>query len=158
MKDGFVAIGGSAGDFLGGALPGEMRGMSGGVVTVAGSTGERAGDRMRRGTILVGGNAGAYAGSRMIAGTLVVLGEQAGAYPGFIMRRGTLLLRAAPQRLLPTFADAGTHELGFLRLLRRSLAGTGTGAATLDQLGLRVRRFIGDAAVAGKGEILVWQP
>lgn len=157
MKGGLVEIGGNAGDFLGGALPGAMRGMSGGLVAVRGHAGERAGDRMRRGVILVEGDVGAYAGSRMIAGTLVLLGRAVGAYPGFGMKRGTLLLRQRPERSLPTFVDCGTHELGFLRLLYRSLGDIGSAAVVLEALGPRVRRFVGDQAAEGKGEILLWQ-
>jgi formylmethanofuran dehydrogenase subunit C len=157
MSGGIIEVDGDAGDFLGGALPGAMRGMSGGIVAVAGGTGARAGDRMRRGTIVVAGSAGAHPGSRMIAGTLVVLGGEGGVRPGYLMKRGTLLLRHPPQRLLPSFADCGVHELGFLRLLSGSLQGIGRIRPMLDGLGLRVRRFMGDLEIGGKGEILVWQ-
>lgn len=156
LGGGTIRIDGDAGDFLGGALPGDMRGMSGGLVTVGGDAGERAGDRMRRGIILIEGDAGPYLGSRMIAGTAIVSG-QTGAYPGFGMKRGTLLLRALPAQIAPTFADCGTHEMGFLRLLSRSMAELGApAAARFDNLGTRVRRLLGDEAVGGKGELLVW--
>ena len=56
--------------------------------------------------------------------------------------------------MLPTFADAGAHDLGFLRLLGRVLRGT-CRRAPLSGRGTRVRRYVGDAAFAGKGEILV---
>jgi formylmethanofuran dehydrogenase subunit C len=157
MGGGVIEIEGDAGDFLGAALPGEMRGMSGGLVAVTGSAGGRAGDRMRRGTILVGGAVGEHAGSRMIAGTLVGLGSEAAVRPGYLMKRGTLLLRGMPQRLLPSFADCGAHDLGFLRLLSCSLDGFGGWRRRLDELGIRVRRLAGDAAVGGTGELLVWQ-
>ena len=157
MQGGSIVIEGDAGDFLGGALPGAMRGMSGGIVVVRGSAGERAGDRMRRGIILVRGAAGAYAGSRMIAGTLAVLGSGSGAYPGLGMKRGTLLFPELPQPVLPSFADCGLHELGFLALLGRALRDVDSGAATNTALGTRVRRYVGDIAAEGKGEILVWQ-
>ncbi len=154
---GVVAIDGDAGDCLGGARPGERRGMSGGLVSVGGRAGERAGDRMRRGIIAVGGNIGAYAGSRMIAGTLLVFGDDVGAYPGFGMKRGTLVVRHLPQQFLPTFADCGAHELGFLKLLRHAPSGMGAWAKSLDARGARVRRLVGDAAIDGRGEILVWR-
>jgi formylmethanofuran dehydrogenase subunit C len=157
MQGGRIEIGGDAGDFLGGALPGAMRGMTGGTVVVHGRAGDRAGDRMRRGVIAIASDVGAYAGSRIIAGTMIVLGAEIGAYPGFGMKRGTLLLRGLPERLLPTFADSGVHELGFLRLLKQALSDADPFVAALDGLGLRVRRFVGDAAVGGKGELLVWQ-
>jgi len=156
MRGGTIEIAGSAGDCLGGALPGEMRGMNGGLVVVRGNVGDRAGDRMRRGLIAVGGDAGAYAGSRMIAGTVLVLGQSVGVYPGFNMKRGTLLMRARPARMLPTFADAGVHDFGFLRLLAHALVPESSHANELEALGTRVRKYVGDAAAAGKGEILVW--
>ncbi len=156
MAGGRIEIGGDAGDFLGAAVPGGMRGMAGGVVTVRGRTGDRAADRMRRGIILVGGGAGAYAGSRMIAGTLAVLGDTVGDFPGFAMKRGTLMLRRLPPRMLPSFADCGRHDFGFVRLLARA-AGDDRQVRVVQELGSRMRRLFGDEAAGGKGEILVWQ-
>jgi formylmethanofuran dehydrogenase subunit C len=153
---GTLSVAGHAGDFLGGALPGDMRGMNGGLVVVRGNAGARAGDRMRRGVIAIAGGAGDHAGSRMIAGSLLVLGAPVGAWPGFAMKRGSILLREPPLRILPTFSDAGVHELGFLRLLSRVIGAEATRALDLDALGTRVRRYVGDAAAAGKGELLVW--
>lgn len=155
LAGGRVEIDGDAGGFVGGAPAGDMRGMGGGIVIVRGNVGERAGDRMRRGIIVVGGDAGGYAGSRMIAGTLAVLGAAVGDYPGFGMKRGSLLLRRLPARTLPTFADCGVHDLGFMRLLARAL-GTDSEAKKLVYLGLRLRRLVGDAAAGGKAEMLVW--
>lgn len=156
MTGGEIEIGGDAGERLGGSLPGAMTGMAGGTVIVRGDAGARAGDRMRRGTILVEGSLGDYPGSRMIAGTLVGLGPRVGDWPGFGMRRGTLLLTAAPERLLPTFADAGAHDLGFLRLLLRAHAGRSPRLAALGLDAVRVRRLVGDLVSAGQGEILLW--
>jgi len=112
---------------------------------------------MRRGTIIVEGNVGAYAASRMIAGTIIALGATVGAYPGFAMKRGTLILRAAPNHMLPTFADCGRHELGFLNLLFRQLRNT---SSQLDRLAVQtkiVQRTVGDQAAGGKGELLFWR-
>jgi len=156
MQGGSIVVAGDAGDFLGGALPGAMRGMSGGMVAVRGRAGERAGDRMRRGIIVVHGAAGAYAGSRMIAGTLAVLGGGSGAYPGLGMKRGTLIFRALPASLLPSFVDCGTHDMGFLALLGRTLRDLDSGFGTNEAFATRVRRYVGDLATDGKGEILVW--
>lgn len=156
MRGGEIRIGGSAGDFLGGALPGEMRGMNGGMVTVAGSAGDRVGDRMRRGAILIGGDAGAYCASRMISGTIAVFG-QLGQRAGYGMTRGSLLCGCAPERMLTTFNESGTFELGFLSLLLREWRGLG---APFDQWSSRiprVQRWIGDIGANGKGEILIWR-
>jgi len=157
MRGGEIAIDGDAGDFLGGARPGEMKGMSGGLAIVRGNAGDRVGDRMRRGTIIVDGNLGAYAASRMIAGTVIALGPAVGPYPGFAMKRGSLILLGRPDRMLPTFADCGRHDLTFLRLLFRSLKGR---SPHVDELSSRppiVQRLAGDQSVGGKGEILLWQ-
>ena len=145
---------GAAGDDLVGALPGDMRGMGGGVVLVHGNVGDRAGDRMRRGVIVVSGDAGAFAGSRIIAGTLVV-GGAVGACPGYGMKRGTLLLRTPPRDALPTFADCGSHDLGFVPVLVRWLRAQGAPAAMLAGLSGRARRLVGDLAIDGQGEILL---
>jgi formylmethanofuran dehydrogenase subunit C len=158
LRSGIVEIDRAAGDFLGGALAGEMKGMSGGLVIVRGSAGSRAADRMRRGTIIVEGGIGGYAGSRMIAGTIIVLGEAIGPYPGYGMKRGTLVLRRRAERELPSFTDCGRHDLGFLRLLLRALHGR---SRSLDQFAARpavAQRLVGDLAAGGQGEILLWQP
>jgi formylmethanofuran dehydrogenase subunit C len=155
MKNGLIHVAGDAGDFLAAALPGEHRGMQGGIVLVRGNAGDRVGDRMRRGMALIEGNCGDYCGARMSAGTIGVLGKP-GRYPGFAMRRGTLILRHAPE-LLPTFADAGIHSLGFLRLMVRAWRALPSRFASVAEDAVRVRRHVGDLGSGGKGEILVWR-
>jgi formylmethanofuran dehydrogenase subunit C len=154
MRGGILEIAGNAGDFLGGGLPGERRGMAGGLILVRGDAGARAGDRQRRGTILIEGRAGDYLGARMVAGTTVVLGGEVGVYPGFAMKRGTILLFGGAHRLLPTFADCGVHELGFLSLLAAALRPHSRGLAEVLPRLAQVQRLVGDAGAAGKGEIL----
>jgi formylmethanofuran dehydrogenase subunit C len=150
MKGGSIDIFGDAGDRLGGPGPGEIAGMRGGVVLVRGRVGERAGDRMRRGTIVVEGAAGAYAGSRMIAGTLVVVGRT-GPLPGYLMKRGTIVLGEKSEELSPTFIDCGVHDLVAARLMADFLGRCSARAARLFRRPLR--RFAGDMATLGKGEI-----
>ncbi len=154
MTAGLIHIQGNAGDFLGAAIPGDHQGMKGGAIVVSGNAGARAGDRMRRGAILIEGGAGDYVASRMVAGTIAVWGT-VGRFPALAMRRGTLLLRQAPAELLPTFSDCGQYPLSFLTLLVRSWRGLPGKFAGLPDTGLRVRRFMGDRANGGKGEILV---
>lgn len=153
MTAGLIQVSGNAGDFLAAAIPGDHQGMKGGAIVVAGNAGDRAGDRMRRGSLLIEGNAGDYCGSRMVAGTLAVWGE-VGRSPGFAMRRGTLVLRQKPE-LLPTFNDCGEYPLNFLTLLIRSWRKLPGKFAGLPESGFRVRRYMGDLANAGRGEILV---
>jgi formylmethanofuran dehydrogenase subunit C len=150
MRNGYVEITGSAGDRLGGPLAGETAGMRGGVAVVRGDVGERAGDRLRRGTIIVEGRAGAHAGSRMIAGTLLLRGR-AGRLPGYLMRRGTIVLAAGCDELSPTFVDCGVYDLVAMRLMAAFIKRHSAAAAAAFRLPLR--RFAGDMAVLGKGEI-----
>ena len=152
MRGGKIEIAGDAGERLGGPLAGERLGMSGGVVVIGGNAGERAGDRLRRGLIVIEGAAGGSPASRMIAGTVVVCGA-AGALPCYLMRRGTLVLAHAPDPLPPTFAPVGGDGLVFLRLLARTLAPISPRAARLVRG--PIRRFAGDMAVLGKGEMVV---
>jgi formylmethanofuran dehydrogenase subunit C len=146
-----IDIYGDAGDFLGAPLAGEIPGMSGGRVIVRGSVGARAGDRLRRGIIIVEGDAGDDLGSRAIAGTIIVLGT-AGERVGYLNKRASIVL--SDQRDLgPTYVDCGAHNLGFAKLFAKSLAQESRAASRL--LSGRLRRFAGDTAVYGKGEVLV---
>lgn len=153
MKNGYLQIDGNAGDFLGAALPGNKQGMKGGTVLVKGDVGARAGDHMRRGNILIEGDAGDYCGSRMTAGTIAVMG-QTGRYPGYAMRRGTLLLWRQPM-LSAGFNDCGAHTLSFLPILFASFRGLDSRFADAGEAFKRVRRYGGDMAELGRGEVLV---
>jgi len=154
MKSGEILIRGNAGDFLGASLPGNKKGMSGGVVIVKGDAGDRCGDHLRRGAILIEGNAGHYLGSRMTAGTIAVLG-QVGDHLGYAMNRGTLLLARTPASVPPTFNDCGTHTLGFIPLLLNGFRGLETRFSEMSDTLKRVRRYAGDMCGLGKGEILI---
>jgi formylmethanofuran dehydrogenase subunit C len=152
LSGGEVFVKGSAGSNVGGQRPGDPFGMSGGLVVVDGDAGDRAGDRMRRGTIIVRRRCGANAGSRMMGGT--IWAEQGfGVAPGLLMRRGSLIGLSVEQ-MLPTFVDAGKHDLVILRVLSRYFAGVlGQRAPRIP--GGAVRKFAGDMASIGKGEILI---
>lgn len=152
MTAGSIEIAGNVGDRLGGPLAGEMQGMSGGVVVVRGSAGDRAGDRLRRGFLIIEGNAGAEVGSRMLAGTLIVRGV-AGPRIGYLLRRGTLAIGGMQGDLGPTFLDSGVHDLVALRLMAAFVRESSRTAAQM--LGGALRRFVGDTALLGKGEIFV---
>jgi len=150
MHDGSIEIGGAAGDRVGGPLPGETSGMRGGIVVVRGDAGARAGDRLRRGTIIVEGKTGAQAGSRMIAGTLILRGH-AGALPGYLMGRGSIILAQGCEAISPSFVDCGVHDLVAFRLMADFVKPYSTELAAL--IRRPWRRFLGDMAVIGKGEI-----
>ena len=141
----------TSGDFLAAPLAGELAGMSGGRVIVRGKAGARAGDRLRRGILIIEGDAGEDLGSRVIAGTIIVLGKTTGRV-GYLNKRGSIVLakradsaadlcrlrRAEPDLRQALCARPQSRQR---RRGRRSLSG-------------RLRRFGGDTAVYGKGEIL----
>ena len=152
VSGGLICVKGSAGSYVGGLRPGDKFGMTGGAVIVEGDAGDRVGERMRRGTIIVRGRCGGYAGSRMLGGT--IWAEQGfGATPGVLLRRGTLI-GPSVESMLPTFADAGKHDLVILRILSRYLTAT-LGPLAPRALSGNVRKFAGDLATIGKGEILI---
>lgn len=151
MRGGRLEVTGNAGDHLGAPLAGELAGMNGGVLIVRGKAGVSAADRMRRGLIAVLKGSGDHAGSRMIAGTLVVAGGT-GEMPGYLMRRGSILLDRAPKTLSPSFVECGAPESVFAALVNRHLLVEGIMKRPL--LGKAPRKYGGDNAVLGMGEIL----
>jgi len=155
LKAGLIRIDGNAGDFAGGALTGDRQGMRGGILAIHGDAGDRVGERMRRGLLLIGGNAGAYCGANMLAGTIFVAGK-ARMMPGFSLARGTLLLRHMPEHIPVTFQDSGEHSLLFLTLLEKQLRRQDPAFARFLPFSQKVRRYCGDLAMGGTGEILVF--
>lgn len=152
MIEGFIQIVGDVGDRLGGPLSGEVQGMSGGLVVVRGNAGARAGDRLRRGIAIIEGGAGRAPGSRMLAGTLIIRGP-VGERAGYLMRRGTIVLGGAGGALDPTFVDCGVLDLTAHRLMAAYVRSASPKSARIFQRPLR--RFVGDMAMIGKGEIFV---
>lgn len=156
MAAGRLEIGGNAGDFVASTLPGSMDGMRGGTLVVQGDVGQRCADRMRRGTLVIHGNAGDFLASRLVAGTIALAGR-CGAHPAWGMRRGSLVLANADaaQHLTPgpSFVPAGAEAAVFWQLLSRDLARHGGLFAGLPQRS--ITRWLGDLAVAGKGEIIL---
>ncbi|WP_250436170.1 formylmethanofuran dehydrogenase subunit C [Caballeronia sp. ATUFL_F2_KS9A] len=153
MQGGRLSIHGNAGEFAASALPGDMEGMTGGTLAIYGSAGARLADRMRRGTVLVAGDAGDFAASRLVAGS-VCIGGKVGAHLGYGMRRGTVLLANAPSRIPPTFTEGGrgfdVFWLLFTRMLAREIAPFSQFAGKI-----LPRRYAGDLAVDGRGELLI---
>jgi formylmethanofuran dehydrogenase subunit C len=150
MTGGLIDIGGDAGDYAAGPKPAAQYGMSGGVIVVRGKAGDYVGARMRRGLVVVGGRAGDDIGARMVAGTIVLM-RGAGARPGVAMRRGSLVYVREPGDLPPSYVDCGIAEFAWLRLLGVELARLGVSS----RMSGRARRFMGDMAAKGKGEILL---
>jgi formylmethanofuran dehydrogenase subunit C len=151
MAGGTFTVEGNVDDFAASTLPGSMDGMRGGSLIVKGNAGARFGDRMRRGSALVFGNAGEFVASRMVAGTIAVAGR-VGAHPAYGMRRGTLICVGAAPAVPPTFVASGANVAVFWQLLSRDLACHGGAFGDLPKRSMR--RYLGDLAAGGKGELL----
>jgi formylmethanofuran dehydrogenase subunit C len=155
MSGGHIHVHGNAGGQVGAAYRGSVTGMTGGTILIDGSAGLEVGMRMRRGLIAVGGPARDFAGLEMKGGT-IVLRSGAELRTGAWIARGTIV-SLAPIRLLPTFSYTCEYNPTFLRLYARHLSTFGFRLPCEEQDGA-YQRYTGDAAVPGKGEILVWKP
>ena len=155
MSDGLIHVRGNAGGQVGAAYRGSLKGMKGGTILVEGTAGLEVGMRMRRGVIVVRGRVRDFAGLQMKGGSLFLLGG-AEIRTGAWMVRGTIV-SLKPLPLLPTFAYACAYNPSFLRLYARRLRSLGISLPQEVHEGA-YRRYTGDAAVPGKGEVLVWQP
>lgn len=155
MSSGLIEISGDCGNYTGSAFAGVKKGMTGGTILVHGNAGNFTGDLMRRGIVMVVGNIGDYCGSRMIAGTIANLGT-IGKQVGVGMRRGTLLLPHKPKDVVSGFHDCGRHSLGYLTLLLHELRRHKSLFQSLHPMRRRVQRYMGDSAVDGQGEMLIW--
>jgi formylmethanofuran dehydrogenase subunit C len=155
MTGGYIHVHGNAGGQIGAAYRGSLGGMTGGTILVDGSAGMEVGMRMKRGIIAVKGPVRDFAGLQMKGGTLFLLGG-AELRTGAWMIRGTIV-SLKPLPLLPTFLFACTYHPTFLRMYARHMHSFGI-TIPVDALQGSYQRYTGDAAVPGKGEILVWQP
>jgi formylmethanofuran dehydrogenase subunit C len=150
MSGGSIRVRGNAGGQIGAAYRGSASGMTDGTIIIDGSAGLEVGMRMKRGIIVVGQPVRDFVGLQMKGGT-IVLCRGAELRTGAWMIRGTIIT-LAPIQLLPTFAYACTYRPTFLPLYARYLSAFGLAIPGEDDY----RRYTGDAAVPGKGEILIW--
>ena len=86
----------------------------------------------------------------------IVLRAGAELRTGAWMMRGTIV-SLTPIPLLPTFSYSSSYNPTFLRVWARHLATLGIVIPYEEREGA-YQRFAGDAAVPGKGEILIWKP
>jgi formylmethanofuran dehydrogenase subunit C len=154
MTGGRIHVHGSAGNLAGAAYRGSRRGMRGGVLLIDGNAGRELGATLRRGLIAVGGSVGDFAGANLIAGSIFLFGRP-GVRFGAGMKRGTVALLGESAEVLPTFAAACDYAPVFLSLYLRKLAAWGFGPAAAAGRAVRCRRYVGDLASLGKGEILI---
>ncbi len=156
MKGGLLKIHKDAGHQLGAAYRGGTKGITGGVIIVGGGVGLEAGAFMRRGMLVIQGNAAPFLGVHMNGGEIFVFGRVAkrvGA--GAKGNGGFIACFGGVDSLLPTYVYDGTFRPDFMKLYLRQLR---------DQFGIKsagkyldtsLRRYRGDNAVGGNGEILI---
>jgi formylmethanofuran dehydrogenase subunit C len=154
LAGGSLDIHGDAGPRAGAAPLGFKRGMTGGELIVRGSAGPEAGAGMRRGLLVIGGTAGERTGLGMIAGNVVVLGA-AGPDTGLWSKRGSVVALGG---ITPpaTYAYACTYQPVHLRLMLIRLRVRYGLSVQRKHLTGFYRRYSGDLAELGKGEILEW--
>jgi formylmethanofuran dehydrogenase subunit C len=152
MTAGLIRVRGNAGGQIGAAYRGSLKGMRGGAILIDGSAGLEVGMRMRRGLIAVRGPVRDFVGLQMKGGTIFLLGG-AEIRTGAWMVRGTII-SLLPLQLLPTFSSACTYYPTFLRMYANQLEVLGF-SLPREVRETAYQRFTGDAAVPGKGEILV---
>lgn len=160
MRGGLIRVKGNAGNFAGAAYHGSKHGINRGTIIIEGNAGNEVGERMRRGLIVILGDASDFLGANMIAGTVIVFGR-VGNGPGAGIRRGTIVLfggeqsNTSPLQLLPTFHYDCTYNPAFLRVYLRALRRHGIEIKE-EYITGRYRRYNGDIAELGRGEILVY--
>jgi formylmethanofuran dehydrogenase subunit C len=154
MTQGLIHIRGNAGGQVGAAYRGSASGMQDGTILIDGSAGIEVGMRMKRGLIAVKGPVRDFAGLQMKGGTLI-LASGAELRTGAWMVRGTIV-SLTEIALLPTFSLACAFSPVFLTLYAKQLSALGFSVPSGSQLGV-YQRYVGDASVPGKGEILVWR-
>jgi formylmethanofuran dehydrogenase subunit C len=154
MSGGVLDIHGNAGARVGAALPGSKRGMLGGELIVRGSAGQDAGSFMRRGLLVVARSAGERTGLGMIAGTVIIIGA-AGTDTGLWSKRGSVV---ALGNIVPpaAYVYACTYRPIHLRVLLGRLRALYDLPIRRQHIHGQFRRFSGDFAELGRGEILQW--
>jgi formylmethanofuran dehydrogenase subunit C len=154
MSGGVIDIHGDAGARTGGAAGDERRGMTGGELLVRGGAGPEPGTRMRRGLLVIAGDVARHAGPGMIAGTVIVLGDT-GPAPGLWSKRGSIVA-LGPIEIPPTYRYACTYQPDHLRLTLLRLRKRYDLAVDERYVSGYYRRYSGDLADLGRGEILAW--
>jgi formylmethanofuran dehydrogenase subunit C len=154
MSGGVIDVRGNAGARTGGAEGDARRGMTGGELLVRGAAGPEPGIRMRRGLLVVTGDVASLAGPGMIAGTVIVFGNT-GTAPGRWSKRGSIVA-LGPVTIPPTYRYACTYRPDHLRLTLLRLRRRFDLAIEERYISGFFRRYSGDLADLGKGEILEW--
>ncbi len=156
MAGGFIRIRGDAGDLLGAAYRGSPEGMRGGCIYVEGSAGYETGTGMRRGLIVIGGDAAPFTGAHMNGGVIFIFGRAAKRLGAQMRGNGSLIICLGEvEELLPTFVYDTTYTPTFMRIYLKTLSEKLGIKRAEEYIGRAFRRYRGDRAVGGDGEILI---
>lgn len=156
MSGGLIEVRGNVGPHAGAAEPGAKRGITGGEIIIRGSAGGHLGAGLRRGLIVVEGDADAGAGRAMLAGSIVVFGRT-GPDPGLWSKRGSIVAFGALTPPAP-YRYACTYRPPHLSVTLTYLKARHGVPITPEHLTGLYRRYSGDLAELGAGEILAWIP
>lgn len=156
MRGGLIRIRGDAGDLLGAAYRGNPEGMGGGCIVVEGSAGYETATNMRRGLIIILGDAGPFAGVHMNGGVLFIFGRADRRLGAQMKGNGSLIICLGEvEELLPTFVYDTTYTPTFMKIYLKTLSQQLGIEKAEGFIGAPFRRYRGDLAVGGDGEILV---
>lgn len=151
MSGGQIRVQGNTGNFTGSAYWGNKIGMTDGMIFIGGSAADMTGRLMRRGLIIVVGDTGDFTAGNMVDGTVIV-GGSAGRRTGAEMKGGTVLLTREPE-MMSTFCRTSVCEPVSVDILKK-LKEMGISVPCLHE-NMTCRRFVGDQAVLGEGEIMI---
>lgn len=155
MRGGVIRVLGDAGNLLGAAYRGSNEGMTGGCIIVTGNAGSELASFMRRGMIVVMGDTGDFSGVHMNGGEIFIfgtpgkrLGARAKGNGGFIV------CFKGVKNMLPTYRYDTTYTPTFMRLYLKRLHEKLGIKLAIEYLDKPLKRYRGDLAVGGDGEIL----
>lgn len=156
MSGGLIEIHGNAGDLLGSAYRGSREGMTGGCIIVRGSAGVESGIFMRRGVIAIEGKIGSFAGAHMNGGAIFIFGKASRGVGAEMRGNGSLIICfKGVESLLPTFIYNTTYKPNFMRIYLKFLSDTLKVDKAGEYFESSFKRYVGDAAVGGDGEIFI---
>ncbi len=151
MNGGILKVLKNVGDYGASALPGNLEGVSGGVLLIDGNVGKNFGNYMRRGLVIILGDAGRFLASRMVAGTIVLAGKANGLC-GFGMKRGTIIFSSIKPEIPSTFVESNYNFDSYWGIISSDIKNYNNYFKEISKR--RFSRVVGDLAFGGKGEWL----
>lgn len=156
MSGGLLEIRGDAGDLLGSAYRGSREGMTGGCIIVRGGAGVESGAFMRRGMIVVEEGVGCFAGFHINGGVFFIFGKASRGVGAEMRGNGSVIFCfGGVDSLLPTFSYNTTYQPSFTKVYLKFLSDRLQVEKAKEYFEASFKRYIGDSAVGGDGEIFI---